>query len=246
LINPGFDQTWSGSRYRPALYSQLNKHMSDFQVPKHLPEWVEDSLSKGKNILATSNQGTILMFREAGLEFVVKTAMGKGGLRRARQATLLREHQAYTRLGGVSGVPKCYGLVADRYLVLEFVHGVAYRDAIIEDREAWFGKLLGIIREIHDRGVSHGDLKSKSNLVMSSDGQPCVIDFGTTVIRKKGFHPFNSRMFEYARQLDINAWVKHKYHGRYEDASGPDRDLLNYSPFETFLRRYRKWKKSRR
>jgi predicted Ser/Thr protein kinase len=220
-------------------------HMFDSNIPEHIAGWAESSLETGENILATSNQGTILLFREDGMELVVKTAMGKGPARRARQATLVRECDAYSRLGGVKGVPKCHGLVADRYLVLEYIHGVPYRDAEFADRDAWFSELLSTLLEIHNRGVSHGDLKSKSNLLVTDSGHPCVMDFGTTVIRKEGFHPFNNRMFEYLKQLDINAWVKHKYRGCYDDVSEEDAKLLDYSAAESLLRKYRQWRDGR-
>jgi tRNA A-37 threonylcarbamoyl transferase component Bud32 len=174
--------------------------------------------------------------------------MGAGAVRRARQKTLEREARAYERMRGLGGVPRCYGLVAGRYLVLEYVEGTPYREAEIGDREAWFDRLLEIIRAFHDRGVAHGDLKSKSNLMMAATGEPCVLDFGTTVLRREGFHPIGNRLFEYARQLDLNAWVKHKYEGRYEDASEADRALLNYSWIERWLRerRIRKWRRQER
>ena len=216
--------------------------MFDFRIPKFIPKWAESSLENGENILAERNQGIILLFREEFMEFAVKTAMGSGTARRARQATLVRECVAYSRLGGVKGVPKCYGMVADRYLVLEYIHGKPYREAEFTDRDDWFSQLLNIIREIHKRGVSHGDLKSKSNLLVTDLGHPCVIDFGTTVLKKEGFHPLNNRMFEYLVQLDFNAWVKHKYQGNYEEASEEDRKLLDYSLMESLLRKYRKWR----
>jgi RIO-like serine/threonine protein kinase len=215
----------------------------EFHVPRFLPRWVKSSLSQQQNILATSNQGTILHFNESGVEFLVKTAMGTGAVRRARETTLQREYQAYLRMQGLEGVPRCYGMVDNRYLVLEYVHGSHYREAEFDDREAWFASLLRIIRSIHERGVAHGDLKSKSNLLVTREQRPCVIDFGTTVLYKPGLHPFNNTLFEYLKRLDINAWVKHKYHGRYEDASPEDARLLDYSRFESLLRRYRKWKK---
>jgi len=208
-------------------------------VPRHLAEWAEHCLATGENVLATSNQGTILLYHEAGDRLVVKAAMGKGAVRRARHATLMREAEAYARMAGIDGVPRSHGLVADRYLVLEHIEGVPYRDADIQERERWFDQLLGVIRAFHGRGVAHGDLKSKSNLMVRADGGPCVIDFGTTIVLKPGFHPVNRRMFEYLKRLDLNAWVKHKCHGRYEDASESDRALLNYSLFETLLRKYR-------
>jgi RIO-like serine/threonine protein kinase len=216
--------------------------MFDSRIPKFIPEWAEASLAGDTNILAKSNQGTLLLFKEGGMEFVVKTAMGGGAVRKARQATLEREYMAYSRLDGVNGVPKCYGMVADRYLVMEHVRGTPYRGTEFENRDEWFAQLLSILREIHSRGVSHGDLKSKSNILVTERGQPCVIDFGTTVLKKEGFHPINNRMFEYLVQLDINSWVKHKYHGRYEEASEGDKKLLQYSKAEAVLRKYRKWR----
>ena len=37
--------------------------------------------------------------------------------------------------------------------------------------------------------------------------------------------------------MDINAWVKHKYHGRYENIAGPDLELLDYSAIEYWVRK---------
>lgn len=200
-------------------------------------QWIERSLAQRENILAVSNQGTVLHYRGEGLDLVVKAAMGPGLLRAARQNTLLREYDAYRRLDGLSGVPACHGLVEGRYLVLDFVRGTPYRDAAWTDRAAWFDAFLALLRAIHQRGVSHGDLKSKSNILVTNEETPCVIDFGTAFLRKPGFHPINNRLFEYARRLDINAWVKHKYHGRYEDISEQDLHLLDYSRLEYLVRK---------
>jgi len=216
---------------------------TEFHLPRFLPQWVESSLAQQQNILATSNQGTVLHFRDAGVEFLVKTAMGTGAVRAAREATLQREYAAYERMRGLVGVPRCHGLVDGRYLVLEYVRGTPYREAEFDDRDAWFASLLTIIRSFHARGVAHGDLKSKSNLLVTRNQQPCVIDFGTTVLHRPGLHPLNNALFEYLKRLDVNAWVKHKYHGRYENASPEDERLLDYSRFESLLRRYRKWRK---
>jgi predicted Ser/Thr protein kinase len=202
-----------------------------------LRQWIEGSLARQENVLAVSNQGTLLHYRDGGLDLVIKAAMGSGLVRRLRERTLLREYQAYRRMEGLDGVPKCYGLVAGHYLVLEFVHGVPYREAQWTDRDRWFRELLAVLRSIHDRGVSHGDLKSKANIVVTADEKPCVIDFGTAFVHKPGFHPVNNWLFEHGRRMDINAYVKHKYHGRYEDISGEDLGLLDYSRIEYLVRR---------
>lgn len=202
-----------------------------------LRQWIEGSLARQENVLAVSNQGTLLHYRDGGLDLVIKAAMGSGLVRRLRERTLLREYQAYRRMEGLDGVPKCYGLVAGHYLVLEFVHGVPYREAQWTDRDRWFRELLALLRSIHGRGVSHGDLKSKANIVVTADEKPCVIDFGTAFVHKPGFHPVNNWLFEHGRRMDINAYVKHKYHGRYEDISGEDLGLLDYSRIEYLVRR---------
>lgn len=200
---------------------------------------VRDSLSRGENVLARSNQGTVLRFSVGGNEFLVKCPMGQGLALRARRRTLMREFEAYKRLEGLQGVPECYGLVDGEFLAMELIRGVPYRDALFDDREQWFTELLEIIRGIHERGVSHGDLKSKSNILVTHDQKPCVIDFGTAFVHKTGFHPFNNRMFSLGKRLDLNAWVKHKYHGRYQDARGKDREILQYTWLEKLVRRAR-------
>ena len=202
-------------------------------------QWIEDSLRDRENILAVSNQGTILHYRGEGEDLIVKSAMGRGALRLLRQRTLLREYEAYRRMEGVAGIPRCHGLVAGRYLVLEFIRGTPFRQAQWQDRDRWFAEFLAVLQAIHARGVSHGDLKSKTNILVTEDEKPCVIDFGTAFVSKPGFHPVNNWLFEHGRRMDLNAWVKHKYHGRYADVSDEDRELLDYSFIEYWVRKLR-------
>ncbi len=200
-------------------------------------QWIQRSLQQQENILAVSNQGTVLHYRGNGLDLVVKTAMGRGLVLKVRQKTLLREFEAYRRMDGLRGVPECYGLLGGRYLLIEFIRGTPYRQANWTDRASWFRDFLEILQSIHQRGVSHGDLKSKPNILVTDDEKPCVIDFGTAFLHRSGFHPLNNWFFEYGKRLDINAWVKHKYHGRYADASEEDRQLLNYGRIEYIARK---------
>jgi len=200
-------------------------------------QWIHHSLQRQENILAVSNQGTVLHYEDDGLDLIVKTAMGSGIARKVRQKTLLREYGAYCRLDGLGGVPQCYGLLDGRFLVIEFIRGTPFRQADWTDRGNWFRVFLEILQSLHERGVSHGDLKSKSNILVTEDEKPCIIDFGTSFLHKPGLHPVNNWLFEYGKRLDINAWVKHKYFGRYSDASEEDRELLNYGRIEYIARK---------
>lgn len=227
------------SRQLPgALSSQtMNSLMPEFIHSSDFLGWIENSLDAKQNVMAVSNQGTLLHFQGEGHDLVVKSAMGRGLVRGVRERTLQREYQAYQRMHGLQGVPQCYGMVAGHYLVIEFVRGTAYRDARWNDRARWFEDFFGILQSIHHRGVSHGDLKSKGNILVTEDEKPCVIDFGTAFVQKPGFHPINNRLFEHGRRMDINAWVKHKYQGRYQDVKGADLELLDYSLLEYWVRK---------
>jgi predicted Ser/Thr protein kinase len=204
-----------------------------------LSRWVRRSLERGENVLARSNQGTLLKFSGDGGEMLLKCPMGEGLLLKARRRTLLREYEAYRKMDGLEGVPECYGLVDGQYLAIEWVKGVPYREAMFRDRDRWFEECLQVIRGFHERGVSHGDLKSKSNILVTGDERVCIVDFGTAFVHQPGLHPVNNWLFEFGKRLDLNAWVKHKNFGRYEDASAADREILNYGWIERLIRKVR-------
>lgn len=210
----------------------------DFQ--KTLLDWIETSLAEGSNLLATSNQGTLLLYQQGGNSCVVKAPMGRGAVYSARLATLRREFRAYERMQGLANIPEVYAFLKQTYLVMEYIPGSPYRHASWQDRDLWFTQLQQTIEAFHQRGVAHGDLKSKSNIIVTEDQKPCVIDFGTAVNFRPGFHPINHRLFKFACRLDRNAWVKHKYHGKYEDASEVDKNWLEYSFLEKMLRKFRR------
>jgi serine/threonine protein kinase len=213
--------------------------MNDLTNKPEFRQWIRHSLQEKENVLAVSNQGTVLHYKGEASDLIVKTAMGRGFVLRARQKTLQREYGAYRRLHGLDGVPQCFGLLDGRYLVMEYIRGAPFRQAHWTDRGNWFRSFLRILQSMHQRGVSHGDLKSKSNILVTEDEKPCIIDFGTSFLHKPGFHPVNNWFFEYGKRLDLNAWVKHKYHGRYSDASEEDRELLNYGRLEYIIRKIR-------
>ena len=188
-------------------------------------------------VIAHSNQGLIYRLSDGDREFAVKTAVGRGPLLAVNRHALRREYRAYLRLKDLAGISRCHGLVDDRWLVLDFIPGEPFRDARIGSD--FFDRLLEIIQAMHARGVAHGDLKRKSNLMVDPEGSPVLLDFGAATLLRAGRHPVNRRLFEFMRQTDLNAWVKLKY-GGYSGVSEADRALLRRSWLERVLSRTRR------
>jgi len=178
------------------------------------------------NAVASGYQASIYLYRGPAGDFVIKKALGSLLRRRFSEASIRREEHVYRRLNGVPGIPKCFGLLDDRYLVLEYIPGDSYRtlENRLENRERFFSSLLGTLNGMHQAGVAHGDLKRKDNILVGPNEEPFVIDFGIAVMAEhRGGFVFNS-----IRQADRNAWIKHKYQGRMESLSAEDASI--YSP----------------
>lgn len=187
--------------------------------------------------IARSNQGEIRRLGVDGRDFAVKSAVGRGPAGRVNRHALAREARAYARLAGVTGVPGCLGLIDRRWLVLDWIEARPFRDTPVDAE--FFDRLLATLRAMHARGVAHADLKRKSNLLVSADGSPVLIDFGAALLRREGFHPINRHLFEFLRQTDLNAWVKLK-HGGYDKVPEADRAMLKRSWLERRLAAFRR------
>jgi serine/threonine protein kinase len=177
-------------------------------------------LSEGERLEGRGYQGSIHTGCVGDHKILIKSAAGAGITAWLNRWMLRREYRIYRRLHGISGIPRCYGFFLDRHLVLEHVDGRTMRQTTISDRDGFFAEMFSIIESIHERGVAHGDLKRKDNILVTRDSRPCLIDFGVSIFRKPGFHPFNHFRHNFSHQHDFNAWLKHKY----------DRDFENMSP----------------
>lgn len=190
-------------------------------------------------VLGHSNQGEVRLFSLDGRDLAIKTPKGRGLSWRLRQATLRREYRAYRRLAGLPGFAPCHGLLDGRYLIMDYIHGAPFQPSGIDDRTRFFDQLLKVIDSMHARGVAHGDLKRRDNLRIDAEQRPVILDLGASVFRHDGWHPLNRRLFEFMRQTDLNAWVKHKY-GGYEGVSETDLKRLKRSGLERLLSRLRR------
>ena len=203
-----------------------------YVTESELLRWVRESIKTRSNILSRGYQGHVYLYENKGQRLIIKTPIGRGLGRLIRQAMLRNEHRVYSRLSGVRGIPRCYGLLDGSYLVLEFIDGIPVYKAEIIDRGIFFEALLGLVKQLHEAGVAHADLKKKDNLLVVEGRTPCVIDFGVAIVRKPGLALLNHYLYNIARKFDFNAWVKLKYQGRYKDISDEDRKYFNRTVIE--------------
>ena len=198
-------------------------------------------------------QASIRIYKGPAGDFAIKEPSGWGLLRTLSLASIRREADVYRRLKGIPGIPRCYGCLDDGYLVLEHIQGdtLDALDVGLTKRETFYARLLETLRLMHDAGVAHGDLKRKRNILVGPGEQPFVIDFGIAVVAndRRGL------LFDIARQVDRNAWIKHKYRGRTKDISAEDTAIYKPMHSERLMRMLRpawqaatlrSWRKRRR
>lgn len=202
-------------------------------------DWIRSCRESGRHPVSRGHQAEVYLYQEGGRKLIVKATYGRGAAKWLRQRMLRQEEKAYERVQEVAGLPMCYGLLERDYLLLEYFESVPVRAAKIPDRESFFVKFREMIDGIHAAGVAHGDLKTRNNIMMTSDGRPHILDFGTAVIWKPGFAPINHWLFRMFVQFDRNAWIKLKYKGRLQEISAEDASYHHVTVVEKLARKVR-------
>lgn len=186
------------------------KHL-DGIAENEILQWIKNSIKTGSHIFSHGYQGHTYLYEGKRQRLIIKAPMGWGLAKFIRRLMLANEYKVYNRLAGINGIASCFGFVDGRYLVLEFMDGVPLRNKPVTDPITFFDALLKLIKEMHEAGVAHGDLKKKDNLLVIEGRTPCIIDFGVAIVRKPGFAPLNHYLYNLYRKFDFNAWTKLKY-----------------------------------
>jgi serine/threonine protein kinase len=195
--------------------------------PEQFKAWIRVALDSSGKPLGRGYQASIDLYEGPFGSVAVKHAHGAALFRRFREAAIRREYNVYQHLVDVPGVPRCLGLIDERYLVLEHLSGDTLRkhESTLADRERFFEKLLITVHGMHEAGVAHGDLKRKDNIFVGPNESPYVIDFGTACLRYDGRSWWNKLIFNWLAQADYNAWIKLKYQRRFDKLSPADAEL---------------------
>lgn len=121
---------------------------------------------------------------------------------------LSREARAYGALGGLRGTPAFLGRVDRQAIVLEYVPGRTLASFRPGDLPApFFDRLDRLLEAIHARGVAHGDLH-RHDVLAGPDGEPCIVDFSTSVLAAGNAGPWKGFLFDQMRQADRRSAAK--------------------------------------
>jgi predicted Ser/Thr protein kinase len=220
------------------LIQEPQKHSTMENITEsELLTWIRASVRHGRNILSRGYQGHVYLYEDKGSRLIIKAPMGWGLGRWIRLLMLRNEFRIYSKLSEIKGIPRCHGLLDNRYLVLEYINGIPIRTARITERNLFFERFLVLIKGLHEAGVAHTDLKKKDNVLVVGGTMPYIIDFGVAIFRKPGFAPINHCLYNLASTFDFNAWVKLKYSGRYEDVT--EKDSIYYN--RTLIEKVSRW-----
>lgn len=199
--------------------------------PRAVARFVRDQIQTGRAPLSRGTQSRVYLYRDASGRYAIKAPRKGLFVGTIGRWMMHRELRVYQRLEGLAGVPRCHGLIDDRYLLLDFVDGETFRNVQhrLDSGHPFFERLSELIQAIHARGVAHTDLKRKDNLLVLPGGTPCLIDFGAAMMRHA--NPVSRGLFLMARQFDRNAWIKLKYNG-YHNIAPEDLPRLRRLPIE--------------
>lgn len=87
-----------------------------------------------------------------------------------------RELDVYRAVDDLPGIPECFGKWGATGLVHAFVEGhpLQKREQVNDE---FFPRLERLIDELHHRDIAYVDLEKRENILVDSDGRPCLIDF---------------------------------------------------------------------
>jgi hypothetical protein len=87
----------------------------------------------------------------------------------------------YTKLEGIPGIPR-FMERPDRYSILTaYMGGENLRETRKRPDTAYFEKVVSIIRQMHNRGVIHLDMRNRRNYGIDAQGNPFIMDFASSL-----------------------------------------------------------------
>lgn len=156
--------------------------------------------SKADALLVKVNGRTLVVKDIAPRTWLMRRLFGR--------RLLQREFQVLQRLNGMEGVPHVYKMLDEDAFIMDYVEGVNI-GTLREVGERTVQRLSVLFQELHRRGVAHGDPHA-SNILVTADGAPFLIDFSTALARPESHHGWRERLWQELRRQDDRRLAKMK------------------------------------
>lgn len=174
--------------------------MSSKLTRKNIKQFISRVLHEGKGY-----QSSVYLVEHNGLRLAVKDFSNTPPLFRIFIAPYLvrREVRALQHLKGTPGVPRYHGRIDSLAFAMEYIEGIPISTIDRGDLPAdVFPRIQEVIDGIHARGVSHGDLKRRSNLILTPTKDVFLIDFAAALIGGKRLHPLQNWLQKQMAHVD--------------------------------------------
>ncbi len=169
----------------------LNTGSLSLPEMKDLFDAIQEGAYTDLGFLKDHHRSKVRRIRYKGKELVVKTPLEKNRRLWIRFTTLFRKGEAFKNIKGMqllalqhipSTLPvmaaECrrFGMVTDSWLVYEYLDGIS-----CFGREEHFPAVVALLKEMHDKGILHGDSQLQNFLF--SGGRVRVIDANPKPVR---------------------------------------------------------------
>ena len=138
-----------------------------------------------------------------------------------------REYLAYRQLAGVQGIPKLIGRISEYAFAIEFIENAKPLDHFETAPAGFFDKLRKIYEAVHNAGLAYVDANKRSNVLVTKQGDPILIDFQISALRPAKYNPFafaQRGIIKYFQRKDIYHFLKHKIKMNPDDITDAERD----------------------
>lgn len=175
-------------------------------------------------------QSTVYLVNVEGARAAVKdfSASPRAFRRWVAPFLVRRETAVLQHLQGVHGVPKYFGRIDRLAFVMEYIEGTPlanFKEGELPPEV--FETMQRTIDTIHQRGVSHGDLKRRSNLILTPNGEVFVVDFAAAIVGEKPLHPVRNWLQREVARVDNKSVPRLKKFVAPELLTADDQDKLN-------------------
>ncbi|HEX8463207.1 MAG TPA: RIO1 family regulatory kinase/ATPase [Abditibacterium sp.] len=111
-----------------------------------------------------------------------------------------REVKALKHLDGTPGIPRFFDQIDRLAFAIEFIEGRPVSSIHRgEMPPEVFGRMAQVVEAMHARGVAHGDLKRRSNLLLTPQNEVFVIDFAAAIIARG---PLSTKVMRALAEVD--------------------------------------------